>query len=47
LGCRIKSAIDGCHLMLGLPGSMLAPVHKNIITIEKPNNMPKKARPIN
>jgi uncharacterized protein (DUF169 family) len=45
LGCRIKSAIDACHLMLGLPGSMLAPVHKNILAMAKPIAMLKKARP--
>jgi len=45
LGCRVKSAIDACHLMLGLPGSMLAPVHKNILAMAKPITMLKKARP--
>jgi len=45
LGCRIKSAIDGCHLMLGMPGSMLDSVHKNILAMTKPITMLKKARP--
>jgi len=31
--------------MLGLPGSMLAPVHKNILAMTKPITMLKKARP--
>jgi hypothetical protein len=33
--------------MLGLPGSLLAPVHKNIMTIGKPINVLKKACPKN
>jgi uncharacterized protein (DUF169 family) len=45
LGCRVKSAIDACHLMLGLPGKMLEAVHKNILAMAKPIAMLKKARP--
>lgn len=26
LGCRLKSALDACHLMMGIPGDMLAMV---------------------
>jgi uncharacterized protein (DUF169 family) len=44
LGCRVKSAIDACHLMLGLPGSMLEAVHTNILAIAKPIAMLKNAR---
>ena len=44
LGCRIKSAIDACHLMLGLPGSLLTPLHANIVNMAKPIAMLKNAR---
>lgn len=43
LGCRIKSGLDGCHLMIGLPGGMLEMLHANIVKMEKPMNMLKKA----
>ena len=46
LGCRIKSAIDACHLMMGLPGSLLESLHTHILKMAKPIAMLKKARPI-
>jgi uncharacterized protein (DUF169 family) len=45
LGCRVKSAINASHLMLGLPGSMLDSVHRNILAMAKPISMLKNARP--
>jgi uncharacterized protein (DUF169 family) len=45
LGCRIKSALDACHLMLGLPGSLLANLHTHILNMAKPIAMLKNARP--
>jgi uncharacterized protein (DUF169 family) len=36
LGCRLKSAIDGCHLMMGIPGSSLKMVHEHILDMAKP-----------
>jgi uncharacterized protein (DUF169 family) len=36
LGCRVKSGVDACHLMMGMPGSMLEGVHKNIMAMGKP-----------
>jgi uncharacterized protein (DUF169 family) len=44
LGCRIKSAIDSCHLMLGLPGSLLEPLHTHILNMAKPIAMLRNAR---
>jgi hypothetical protein len=44
LGCRIKSGLDGCHLMIGQPGGMLEMLHANIVKMEKPMNMLKKAQ---
>ena len=45
LGCRIKSAVAAAHLMMGLPGSQLAAVHRHILAMEKPITMLKNARP--
>ncbi len=39
LGCRIKSAIDPCHLMMGINGSDLAMVHTHILDMAKPIDM--------
>lgn len=36
LGCRLKSAIDACHLMMGAPGSSLEETHGNIVRMAKP-----------
>jgi uncharacterized protein (DUF169 family) len=44
LGCRLKSALDPCHLMLGLPGNALAAVHQNILAMAKPIAKLKNAR---
>ncbi len=39
LGCRIKSAIDACHLMLGIPGGILESIHLHIQDMSKPITM--------
>jgi uncharacterized protein (DUF169 family) len=44
LGCRLKSALDPCHLMLGVPGHTLAMIHQHILDLAKPIAMLKKAR---
>jgi uncharacterized protein (DUF169 family) len=44
LGCRLKSSVDPCHLMMGTPGTMLEDIHKNILGMEKPITMLKNAR---
>jgi uncharacterized protein (DUF169 family) len=44
LGCRIKSALDACHLMLGMPGTELAGVHEHIRDLAKPIAMLNKAK---
>ena len=36
LGCRLKSAIDPCHLMLGVHGKTLETVHRHILNMVKP-----------
>lgn len=36
LGCRVKSAIDAAHLMMGIPGKILGKVHENILAMAKP-----------
>ena len=46
LGCRLKSSLDACHLMLGIPGSSLAMVHQHILDMAKPIAMLKNARPM-
>lgn len=43
LGCRVKSAVDACHLMMGIPGNMLETVHTHILDMAKPIAMLKKA----
>jgi uncharacterized protein (DUF169 family) len=45
LGCRIKSALDACHLMMGLPGTLLEPLHTHILNMAKPITILKNARP--
>ncbi len=45
LGCRVKSGLDACHLMMGLPGSLLEPLHTHILNMAKPIAMLKNARP--
>jgi uncharacterized protein (DUF169 family) len=44
LGCRLKSAIDACHLMLGTPGATLEAMHAHLLDLAKPIAMLKKAR---
>jgi uncharacterized protein (DUF169 family) len=44
LGCRLKSAIDACHLMMGAPGKELAAIHAHIRDMAKPIGMLKKSR---
>ena len=44
LGCRLKSALDPCHLMLGVPGNALAALHQHILDMAKPIAMLKNAR---
>jgi uncharacterized protein (DUF169 family) len=44
LGCRIKTGIDACHLMMGIPGSTLEATHRNLLEMAKPIAMLKKAR---
>jgi len=43
LGCRLKSAIDACHLMMGAPGSSLENIHSHILKMVKPIAMLNKA----
>jgi uncharacterized protein (DUF169 family) len=49
LGCRVKSAIEACHLMMGIPGKILEKVHENILAMAKPiamlNNAQAPRRP--
>ena len=42
LGCRLKSSVDPCDLMLGAPGSQLEMIHKHIMDMAKPIAMLKK-----
>lgn len=44
LGCRVKSAVDQCHLMMGIPGDTLETIHTHILDMAKPIAMLKKAR---
>jgi len=44
LGCRLKSAVDACHLMLGAPGGLLPTIHQHILEMGKPIAMLKNAR---
>ncbi len=44
LGCRIKSALDACHLMMGIPGGSLDSVHAHIRDMAKPIAMLNNAR---
>ena len=42
LGCRLKSSVDPCDLMLGAPGNQLEMLHNHILDMEKPIAMLKK-----
>jgi uncharacterized protein (DUF169 family) len=44
LGCRLKSALDACHLMMGVPGHALAALHQHLLDMAKPIAMLKNAR---
>jgi uncharacterized protein (DUF169 family) len=44
LGCRLKSAVDACHLMLGIPGGTLIAIHQHILDMAKPIAMLNNAR---
>ncbi|MHC1742312.1 MAG: DUF169 domain-containing protein [Syntrophobacteraceae bacterium] len=44
LGCRIKSAIDASHLMLGMPGGELDGICQHVRALAKPIAMLNKAR---
>jgi uncharacterized protein (DUF169 family) len=44
LGCRLKSALDPCHLMLGVPGNAMAALHQHVLAMAKPIAMLKNAR---
>ena len=44
LGCRVKSAIDACHLMMGISGGDLAAVHRHVLDLAKPIAMLRKAQ---
>lgn len=44
LGCRLKAAVDACHLMLGTPGRTLTTIHAHILDMAKPIVMLKGAR---
>jgi uncharacterized protein (DUF169 family) len=42
LGCRLKSSVDPCDLMLGAPGNQLEMIHNHILDMAKPIAMLKK-----
>jgi len=42
LGCRLKSSVDPCDLMLGAPGNQLEMLHNHILDMAKPIAMLKK-----
>ena len=42
LGCRLKSSVDPCDLMLGAPGNQLEMIHSHILDMAKPIAMLKK-----
>jgi uncharacterized protein (DUF169 family) len=44
LGCRMKSALGPCHLMMGIPGGRLHSVHTHLLAMAKPIAMLKKSR---
>ncbi|MGO9580350.1 MAG: DUF169 domain-containing protein [Desulfobaccales bacterium] len=46
LGCRLKSALDPCHLMMGVPGNTLAALHQHVLDLARPIAMLRKARPV-
>ncbi len=42
LGCRLKSSVEPCDLMLGAPGNQLETIHNHILDMAKPIAMLKK-----
>jgi hypothetical protein len=42
LGCRLKSSVDPCDLMLGAPGDQLEMLAGHILDMAKPIAMLKK-----
>jgi uncharacterized protein (DUF169 family) len=42
LGCRLKTGLDPCHLMLGTPGATLAAMYEHVRAMAKPIAMLKK-----
>ncbi len=44
LGCRIKSAIDSCDLMMGIPGDDIDKLHTHILDMSKPIAMLNKQK---
>ena len=42
LGCRLKSSVDPCDLMLGAPANQLETIHNHILNMAKPIAMLKK-----
>lgn len=44
LGCRLKTGLDPCHLMLGAPGETLAGLHEHVTAMAKPISMLKGSR---
>ncbi len=42
LGCRMKSAIDRCDLMIGVPADHLDKIHRHILDMSKPIAMLNK-----
>jgi uncharacterized protein (DUF169 family) len=44
LGCRLKTALDPCHLMLGAPGEVLPELSAHLLAMGKPIAMLKKSR---
>jgi len=43
LGCRMKTALDNCHLMMGIPGHMLENIYTHVLDMAKPIAMLQKA----
>ena len=44
LGCRLKTGLDPCHLMLGAPGEALTEMHAHLLAMGKPIAMLKNSR---
>lgn len=44
LGCRIKSALYPCHLMMGILGNFIQSIHRHILSLAKPIAMLRQSR---